>query len=253
MPKRPKITATAKKQTRKPMTRDEIERLYFSRQQIAKTEAMYLAWDAYNNDVEALEALVNVGRCVATLLETLIEEKPELCVSVARRFSVWPVGLNRDPKAQREVARQLKKLEVGADVFGVGDSVSRFDLEDSFTYTAKALYWELIRAAYKYLDLQDSKPKSCLQLPAYYKQAVALLPKDITMESVEDWWRVAKQIWDEGGYPADKHRKASLMKLAASRFHKDDKTRRTPGRLRAKALEILRSRFLSLAKKHRDT
>ena len=221
---------------------------------------------AEHNDESAARDLVELISQAVKRLNISAKCDPEWWKQFARQQRKWPLLWSRHKSVYQEANEILNRLEVG-DGELVADSRAAGNAEtEPFARVALQLieYVDSVRhccnirlnaqideaehvaagvdVPFK-IEMEAAQDYYDMSKPCWWREA-GELPDVLCLELVDGWWRVAKQAFLEA-YPDPVTQLPELEKIAKQQLNKD--TRQTPGRIRQRILDILESRFRSLA------
>lgn len=175
-------------------------------------------------DLAAASELVDIALDLASLLELIARENPAALASTARRRSAWPVvALAREAQSPR-VKDVFSRIKLGEQLF--------VELDPA---TAK---WKMDRAGEIALALLTYVYTRRCFCCGWIGQKAKSLP-EFCDDSAPAWWELA-QATLLASYPKPDQVKELSRLITNPKWQ-------TPGRKRARILDVLKARFISLA------
>lgn len=161
-------------------------------------------------------------------LNWLARKNPEQWRWLAGRSPTWPVLLSDHPKDWKKATERIRELGVGGDVSPRHYRGARWNGDnDPFMRVASQLMEHVQSAGWLVTEVAS---------PTGWRKDSARLKYEGA--TAKDWWVVAKHAFLEA-YPHPEQI-AELTHVATQQLNED--TRRTPGRIKQRILDILESR-----------
>lgn len=193
-----------------------------------------LAQKAQARDSDAALELARLALEATRQLTKIGKAKPELLRPLARHFRAWPVIKKKNAKLSEDEKQLFAEIQLGADDFLELDAQSaKWKMDDAGIIAYNLLVY--VR------DARESTPRKDLYYGEFGTLAKKLLPADFCDANAVNWWNFAKRIL-LFSYPKP-HAIEELNRLVTN-----EAKRKSPGRIDAAIIRILKSRFLSFAR-----
>lgn len=192
-------------------------------------ERLFLLAEAGN--ATAATAIAKILRKYVGRLSALAESKPDLLQSTARRSWRWPVMKSRHPYLNDNHERLLKRLQLGED--------TPLEIHESARWIMDAA-GEIAFALLLHLDTAHAQKQRDVFDYGRIGRAMSELPP-FSADCDDGWWTIAEVVF-LAAYPQPE----DIPELAA--LIKAPSKRRSPGRIKAAILRLLKERFLAFAK-----
>lgn len=185
-------------------------------------------------------------RSAVQRLNYLVLLRPDQWQGLAEQNPQWPVLLSEHPADRKKAEAILKQLNVGGRVLPRRYRQAKWNTDrDPFMRAAGRLLEHVFQAAW----LCGDDPMYPFCFVGWRRDAVKLREIEFSSQTWPDWWAVARVAFLEA-YPHPEDIK-ELADIAKQQLNKH--TRRTPGRIKHRILDILESRIRSIAKGQRVT
>lgn len=198
-------------------------------------------------NASAAETLAKIAAEATQQLNRLVLSKPEVAKAVtpfARESESWPMLKSPKPAWGDDEEALNRVLHIGKDSLFLNDAGARTAHEKLAARVAKQLVIHVLKtgSCFEHDDKETLIIEDPVCWPKWARDASSLPP--FTKGTAPKWWSIAERALLEG-YPVP-HEDKTLKKLVTAKSKL-----RSPGRMRAQILTVLKRRFHSLAPKAR--
>lgn len=195
---------------------------------LTRIEALALAGNTY-----ALSEIFDVAIRVVGLLNSTASRQPDLIKRFAGKCHQWPVITSLHPGLCEDSEFLLRQIELGKRLPVQLEKSTKWKLDE-----AGRIAWKLL---FKIWNARSENRDQSTDYGSFVK-VVDELPQFCDKQSASKWWDVGREMLLLT-YP-NPEAIPELARLVTAASH-----RKSPGRIRQRILEIIKSRFLAFASK----